>query len=92
MIKLDTNLCNESWFEMEIANLQTQMAAYPYESDEYGMLMHRMIYLTDQVLRIEDARSLRLKSVNEVVAKGIEFGGIVIFGGLILKILGRIIK
>lgn len=70
MIKLDKNLCNESWFEMEIANMQTDMANYPYLSEEYMTLASKMDDYAMSVVRIEGVKRER----EIVIAKYIECG------------------
>ena len=57
---IDRNLCNVEWYELEIANVQTEMGNHSSDSEEYDTLLKRLEILSDKVLEIE---KLKLESV-----------------------------
>ena len=50
---IDKNLCNVEWYELEIANVQTEMGNHSPDSEEYDTLLKRLEILSDKVLEIE---------------------------------------
>ena len=67
---IDRNLCNVEWYELEIANVQTEIGNYSPGSEEYDTLLKRLEILSNKVLEIE---KLKLESVKVDVNKHHEY-------------------
>ena len=50
---MDQNLCNVEWYELEIANIQTEMSECSAKSEEYNALLKQLETLSNKVLDIE---------------------------------------
>ena len=50
---MDQNLCNVAWYELEIANIQTEMGEISAKSEEYDVLLKKLETLSNKVLDIE---------------------------------------
>lgn len=88
----DANLCNESWFEMEIANIQTEMSNYPYLSQEYIELSSKMDDYACTVVRIEGVKREREMIIEKYIETGAKIAGIFIAGIFGVVVARRFIK
>ena len=89
---MDQNLCNESWHEIEIANIQTNMATMDVCSNEYNTALANMYTLSQNVIDIEKIKLDRDIYKEKYILKAAEIAEIILIGGFAIVLCRRIFK
>ena len=89
---MDQNLCNESWHEIEIANIQTNMANMDICSNEYNAALANMYTLSQNVIDIEKIKLDRDIYKEKYILKAAEIAEILLIGGFAMVLCRRIFK
>lgn len=89
---MDQNLCNESWHEIEIANIQTHMADMNISSTEYNSALANMYTLSQNVIDIEKIKLDRDIYKEKYILKAAEIAEILLIGGFAMVLCRRIFK